>query len=116
LPKPAFVVAPVLRINAHGRSKVRLGLASEQVRPGTVDGTAHAIILNRRPQPGRYPLHRIGLGDELVDVMAIDALKRAHLESDPGRLDARQDHRIKAVRTDMALNCNAAGVEQDCEG
>jgi hypothetical protein len=54
--------------------------------------------------------------DELVDVMAIDALKRAHLESDPGRLDARQDHRTKAVRTDMALNCNAAGVEQDCEG
>ena len=36
-------------------------------------------ILNRRSQPGRYPLHRSGLGYDLIDVIAIDALKRAHL-------------------------------------
>jgi len=35
-------------------------------------------ILNRRSQPGTHPLHRIGLGDDLIDVIAIDALKQAH--------------------------------------
>jgi hypothetical protein len=48
--------------------------------------------------------------------MAIDALKRAHLESDPGGLDARQNHRTQTLGTGMGLNCNAAGVEQDREG
>ena len=38
-------------------------------------------ILNRRSEPGRHPLHRIGLGDDLIDVIAIDALKRALLEA-----------------------------------
>jgi hypothetical protein len=30
--------------------------------------------------------------DNFIDVIAIDALKRAQLESDPRRLDTRQDH------------------------
>jgi hypothetical protein len=34
----------------------------------------------------------MGLSDDPIDVIAIDALKRVHLESDPGGLDARQDH------------------------
>jgi len=49
-------------------------------------------------------------------VMATDALKRAHLESGPGGLDARQYHRTQTFGTAMGLNCDAAGVEQDREG
>jgi hypothetical protein len=49
-------------------------------------------FLNWRSQPGRYPLHRFGLGDDLIDVIAINALKRAQLESDPRGLDTYQDH------------------------
>jgi hypothetical protein len=66
--------------------------ASARPRAGTVEGAEHAGKLNRRPQPGTHPLHRMGLSDDPIDVIAIDALKRVHLESDPGGLDARQDH------------------------
>jgi hypothetical protein len=48
--------------------------------------------LNRRSQPGRNPLHRVGHGYDLIDVIANDALKRARLESDPRRLDMGQGH------------------------
>ncbi len=41
------------------------------------------MILNRRSQ--------LGLGHDLIDVIAMDALKRALLESDPRGLDAHQD-------------------------
>ena len=75
-----------------GRLKVRLGLTSGQDRAAGIEGAEHAGILNRRLQPGRYPLHRSGLGYDLIDVIAIDALKRAHLKSDPRGLDTRQDH------------------------
>jgi len=50
-------------------------------------------FLNWRSQPGRYPLRRMGLADDLIDVIAIDAVKRAQVESDPRGLDAYQDHR-----------------------
>jgi hypothetical protein len=83
-------------LNAHARPKVRFGLV-------------------RRLQPGRSPLHRIGLDDEPVDVLAVYALKRAHLESDPGGFDARQDHRTQTFGTGVRLDCDAAGVEQNCE-
>jgi hypothetical protein len=63
-----------------------------------------AGILNRRSQPGRYPLHRFGLGDHLIDVIAIDALKRAQLESDPPGLDARQDHWAQTFGTGVGLS------------
>ena len=49
-------------------------------------------MLNRRSQSGTHPLHRMGLGDDLIDVIAVDALKRAPLESETRRLDACQDH------------------------
>jgi hypothetical protein len=42
--------------------------------------------LNRRSQPGRHPLRRIDLGDDPINMIAIDALKHALLESDPRRL------------------------------
>jgi len=56
-------------------------------------GSSQLSCLNRRSQPGRHPFHRMGFGDDLIDMVAIDALKPAHLESDPRRLDACQDHR-----------------------
>ena len=64
--------------------------------------------LNRRSQPGRYPLHRFGLGDHLVDVIAIDALKRAQLGSDARGLDTRQDHWSQTFGTGVGLNRYAA--------
>jgi len=50
----------------------------------------------------------MGLSDDPIDVIAIDALKRAHLESDPRGLDAHQDHWTQAFGTGMGLNCYAA--------
>jgi hypothetical protein len=67
-------------------------------------GTERAVILKRRAQPGRYPLHRIGFGDDLIDVIAIDALKRAQLEADARGLDLRQDHWRPTLGTWVGLN------------
>jgi hypothetical protein len=47
-------------------------------------------------------------------VIAIDALKRAHLEADPRRLDACQDHWTQAFGAEVGLNCYAAWIKQDC--
>jgi hypothetical protein len=71
-------------------------------------------ILNRRSQPGRHPFHRMGLGDDLIDMIAIDALKRAPLESETRRLDVCQDHWTRTFGTGMGLNCYAAWIKQDC--
>jgi hypothetical protein len=49
-------------------------------------------------------------------VIAIDALKRALLESDPEGFDARQDHWPQAFGTGIGLNCYAAWIKQDCKG
>jgi len=49
-------------------------------------------FLNWRSHPGRYPLHRFGLGDDLIDVIAIDALKTS--------------------REGMMLTCTRAGALQ----
>ena len=73
-----------------------------------IEGVEHAGILNRRSQPGRYPLHRLGHGDHLIDVIAIDALKRAQLESDARGLDTRQDHWSQTFGTGVGLNRYAA--------
>jgi hypothetical protein len=56
----------------------------------------------------------LGLGDDRIDVIAIDALKRAFLESDPRRLDVCQHHWTEAFWTGMEQNCYAAWIEQDC--
>jgi hypothetical protein len=77
-------------------------------RARAMEGVEHAVILNRRSQLGRHPFHRMGLSDDPIDVIAIDALKRAHLESDPRGLDAHQDHWTQAFGTGMGLNCYAA--------
>ena len=55
-------------------------------RPFTIRGSSW------RSQPGRHPFHRMGLGDDLIDVIAIDALKHAPLVSDTRGLDVCQDH------------------------
>jgi hypothetical protein len=70
--------------------------------------------LNRRMQPGTHPLHRAGFGNDLIDVLAIEALKRALLESDSSRFDVRQDHWTVAFRTGVGQNCYAAWIKQDC--
>jgi len=73
-------------------------------------------VLDRRLQSGRSPLRRFGLSDHLIDVVAIDALKHAHLESDAGGLDMRQHHWPQTFWTGMGLYRYAACVEQDCQG
>ena len=50
----------------------------------------------------------MGLADYLVDVIAIDALKRAQLKSDARRLDMRQDHWSQTFGTGVGLNRYAA--------
>jgi hypothetical protein len=49
-----------------------------------------------------------------MDVIAVDALKRAQLESDPPRLDLCEDHRPQAFGAGMGLNGYSACIEQDC--
>jgi hypothetical protein len=56
----------------------------------------------------------MGFAGDFIDVTAIDALKRAHLESDPRGLNVHQDHWTQALGTGMGLDCYAACVEQDC--
>jgi hypothetical protein len=103
-----FVVAPVSRPQRVGRLKVRLGLTSAQDRAAAIEGAKHVGILNRRLQPGRNPLHRFGLSDHLIDVIAIDALKRAQLEADAGGLDTRQNHWSQTFGAGVGLNRYAA--------
>jgi len=50
----------------------------------------------------------MGLGDDLIDVIAIDALKRAQLESDARGLDTRQDHWAQKLGTGVGLTRYAA--------
>jgi len=92
-------------LNARGRLRVRLGLTSGLPRLAQGRrGRGACRILNRRSQPGRYPLHRFGLSDHLIDVIAIDALKRAQLESDARGFDTRQDHLPQTFGTGVGLN------------
>ena len=92
-----------------GRLKVRLGLpAAFMDSHRAIEGLEHAGILKRRSQPGRYPLHRFGLGDHLVDVIAIDALQRAQLKADARGLDTHQGHWTPTFRTGVRLNRDAA--------
>jgi hypothetical protein len=56
----------------------------------------------------------MGLGDDRIDVIAIDALKRAKLEPDARRLDLSQEHWPQTFGTGMGLNRYAAWIEQDC--
>jgi hypothetical protein len=58
----------------------------------------------------------MGLGDELIDVIAIDALKHAQLEPDARTLDLSQDHWPQTFGTGVGLNRYAAWIEQDCKG
>ena len=66
----------------------------------------------RDPKPAlaarKISTSSIGLGDHLIDVIAIDALKRAQLESDARGLDTRQDHWSQTFGTGVGLNRYAA--------
>ena len=102
---PRQVIDGTFQVAAFGRGRC------EQAFPDpaqAIVGVEHAGILNRRSQPGRYPLHRFGLGDHLIDVIAIDALKRAQLESDARGPDTRQDHWSQTFGTGVGLNRYAA--------
>src|SRR6202161_329915 len=55
------------------------------VSPGRCDMVLLAFeLLNRRSKSGRPPFHRRRLSDDLIDVIAVHASKRAHLESAQG--------------------------------
>ena len=56
----------------------------------------------------------MGLRDDLIGVITIDALKHAPLESEIRRLDVRQDHWARTFGTGMGQNCYAAWIKQDC--
>jgi hypothetical protein len=58
-------------------SACEMAVLTDEVNPVKRHG------LNRRSQPGRHPLRRVGFDYDRVDVIAIDALKRALLEADP---------------------------------
>jgi hypothetical protein len=82
----------------------------------TPGGDLKDRCLNWRPQRGRHPFHRMGLGDHLIDVIAIDALKHAPLVPDTRRLDVCQDHWPRTFGTGMGPNCYSAWIKQDCQG
>jgi hypothetical protein len=73
--KRSQVLAPHARLNhrqSHGR------IASDALR-ALVLFVEHALPLS---WAGGHPFYRMGLGDDLIDVIAIDALKHAPLESE----------------------------------
>jgi len=71
--------------------------------------------LNRCLKTGRNPLHRFSLADDLIDMIAIDAMNRAHLKADQQRLDVSQDHRTQTFWTDVGLDRYATWVKQDLQ-
>jgi hypothetical protein len=101
-----FVVAPVSRPqrawSLKGPPRIHRWPFPDPRR--AIEGVEYPGILSRRLQTGRHPLHRFGLGDHLIDVIAIDALKRAQLGSDARGLDTRQDHWAQTFGTDVGLN------------
>jgi hypothetical protein len=58
----------------------------------------------------------MSLGDDLIDVIAHDAVIHAPLESETRRLDGCQDHWTRTFGTGMEPNCYAARIKQDCQG
>jgi hypothetical protein len=58
----------------------------------------------------------MGLGDDLINVIAIDALEYVPLEPDARRLDKCQDHWARTFGTGMGLNCYTAWIKQYCHG
>ena len=48
-------------------------------------------------------------------MIAHDAPKPVHLETDPSGLNVRQDHWTQTFGAGVGLNCYEACVEQDCK-
>jgi hypothetical protein len=72
-------------------------------------------LLNRRSKSGRPPFHRRRLSDDLIDVIAVHASKRTHLESDQGGLDVYQTHFAQAFGVDMEIDRDAVWIKRDCD-
>ena len=70
-------------------------------------------LLNRRSKSGRSPFHRRRLSDDLIDVIAVHASKRAHLESDQGGLDVYQTHFAQAFGADMEIDRDAVWIKRE---
>jgi hypothetical protein len=87
-------------------------LAPSSTRVGPSRAKHAGAFLSRRAQLGTHPLHRTGFVDHFIDVIAVDALKRTHLESDARGLNAHQHHWTQTLWTDMGPNCYAACVER----
>ena len=64
-----------------GFSNTVNGLGPAVLSGSLEEGGLFGSILNGRSQSGKHPLHRMGLGYDPIDVIAIDPLKRAHFES-----------------------------------
>jgi hypothetical protein len=56
----------------------------------------------------------MSLGDDLIDVIALDALERAPLKSGTRRIQGCQDHWTRTFGAGMEPNCYAARIKQDC--
>lgn len=74
------------------------------------------MILDWRTQAGTRPLHRIGFGDNLIDVIAIHALKRAKLEPDAPGLDMCQYHWPQTFGTGVRLTRCTDLIKRDSKG
>ena len=70
--------------------------------------SAWLLAAGRRLRPGRNPPHRRGLGDDVIDMIAIDALKCTQLETDAPGFDTLKDHGLQTFETGMGLNRYAA--------
>jgi len=116
----AFVDAQVLRPQRACSIKgpYRAHRRHCQSRPATVEDLTiesleQVVILNRRAQAGGHPFHRSGFGDDLIDVITINALKRAQLGADARGPDLRQHHWPPTFGTWVGLNRDAAWIKQD---
>jgi len=102
-----FFVA-ILGPTATGKSALGLALA-ERYRGEIVNCDSTAVYRGFDIGTDKVPLgEQRGIPHHLIDVVAIDALKRAHLESDAGRFDMRQDHWPQTFGTGVGLNRYAA--------
>src|ERR1043165_396778 len=107
------VLAPHARLDncqPHGRAtsgtQWPLVLFIEHKLPPMFDARrSSGPTLNRRSQLGRHPFHRVGRGDDFIDMMAIDALEHAPFESETRWLDVCEYHRACTLGTGMGRNC-----------
>ena len=91
---------------------VRRGTSAAQA-PSANQGS----LLRWRPQFTQKPSEHIGLNgidryQDFLNMFALDALKRAYVELQTSRRDARKHHRALALRTFLTFDrdCRSAGM------